>query len=171
MSEEDFNLVMDVNFFGVVRGTRVFLPLLAPRSKAWIVNISSVFGMMAYPTQSAYCASKFAVKGFTETLRLELAQSHPSVQVVCVHPGGIKTNVARNAKFIKGFNGVDDAASSADQFDKAARTSADQAAETIIRAMESGEVRVRIGADARFIDLLTRLMPKRYFSVIGRFLG
>jgi NAD(P)-dependent dehydrogenase (short-subunit alcohol dehydrogenase family) len=171
MSEEDFNLVMDVNFSGVVRGTRTFLPLLGRQSTSWIVNISSVFGLMAYPTQSAYCASKFAVKGFTETLRLELAQSHPSVQVVCVHPGGIKTNVARNAKFVKGLNGADDATLSADQFEKAARTTADQAAETIIRAMESGEVRVRIGPDARFIDMLTRLMPKRYFSVIGRFLG
>jgi short-subunit dehydrogenase len=127
--------------------------------------------MMAYPTQSAYCASKFAVKGFTETLRLELAQSHPLVQVICVHPGGIKTNVARNAKFIKGIHGTDDAKSSADQFEKMARTTAEQAAEVIIRAMETGDVRVRIGADARFIDILTRLMPKRYFSVIGRLMG
>lgn len=172
MSEEDFALVMDVNFSGVVRGTRHFLPLVKKQPKSWIVNISSVFGMMGYPTQSAYCASKFAVKGFTETLRLELAQTDPAIQVVCVHPGGIKTNVARNAKFVKGMG--DDpttALMAADQFEKAARTTPEQAAETIVRAMESGETRVRIGPDARLIDLLTRFLPKRYYAVIGRFLG
>jgi NAD(P)-dependent dehydrogenase (short-subunit alcohol dehydrogenase family) len=172
MPEDDFNSVMDVNFYGVVAGTRKFLPYLKGRPKGWIVNISSVFGLMAYPTQSAYCASKFAVKGFTETLRIELSQTDPAVQVVCVHPGGIKTNVARNAKFIKalGDENVTEQ-QSADQFDKAARTTAEQAAETIIRAMERGNVRVPIGPDARFIDWLTRLMPQNYFKVIGRFLG
>ncbi len=172
MSEEDFNLVMDVNFYGVVRGTRHFLPRIKTQPKSWIVNISSVFGLMGYPTQSSYCASKFAVRGFTETLRLELAQTDPAVQVVCVHPGGIKTNVARNAKFIKSLGGDGTTHSlAADQFEKSARTTPAQAAETIVRAMESGETRVRIGPDARIIDWLTRFLPKRYYAVIGRFLG
>ncbi len=171
MDEDDFNLVMDVNFGGVVRGTRAFLPLVTQRPKSWIVNISSVFGLMAYPTQSAYCASKFAVRGFTDTLRQELAQTDPAVQVVCVHPGGIKTNVARNAKFVKGLTPEASALLSADQFEKSARTTAADAAETIIRAMERGEGRVRIGPDARIVDWLTRLLPRSYMRVIGRFLG
>jgi NAD(P)-dependent dehydrogenase (short-subunit alcohol dehydrogenase family) len=172
MSEDDFNLVMDVNFYGVVRGTRTFLPLVKTRPKSWIVNISSVFGLMAYPTQSSYCASKFAVKGLTETLRLELSQTDPSVQVICVHPGGVKTDVARNAKFVKGLG--DDATNhmmAAQNFDKAAKTTPEKAAEMIVSAMESGEVRVRIGPDSKIIDWLVRLLPRSYFSVIGRMMG
>lgn len=172
MGEDDFNLVMDVNFYGVVRGTRTFLPLVRTRPRSWIVNISSVFGLMAYPTQSAYCASKFAVKGLTETLRLELAQTDPAVQVICVHPGGIKTNVARNAKFVKGLgNDGTSHMMAAQNFDKAAKTTAQKAAEMIVSAMESGEVRVRIGPDSKIIDWLVRLLPRSHFRVIGRMMG
>jgi NAD(P)-dependent dehydrogenase (short-subunit alcohol dehydrogenase family) len=167
----DFDRVMAVNFEAVVSGCRAALPYVRAADKGWIVNISSVFGMMGYPTQSAYNASKYAVRGLTEALYLELAQSDPQVSVIRVHPGGIKTNVARNAKFIKGMDGAVNALDSTDEFDKAARTTPEAAAETIIRGMERGQHRVLIGADARFIDWVTRLMPVNYFRRIGHFLS
>lgn len=171
MPREDFDRVMAVNFDAVVEGTRVFLPKLKAHGTGWITNISSVFGMMAYPTQSAYNASKFAVKGFTECVRLELEQTDPGIEVVCVHPGGIKTNVARNAKFIAGLDGSGTGLMAADNFDKAARTTPEQAALTILDGMERGARRVLIGPDARIIDIIVRLFPVRYFRIIGNFLG
>ena len=167
----DFDRVMAVNFSAVVNGCRHAIPHLRKASDAWLVNISSVFGMMGYPTQSAYNASKYAVRGLTEALYLELGQTDPHINVIRVHPGGIKTNVARNAKFIKGMDGRTNALDSGDEFEKAARTTPEEAAETIIRGMERGQHRVLIGSDARFIDLMTRLFPVSHFRRIGSFLG
>lgn len=169
---EDFARVMAVNFEAVVEGCRVALPRLKQRpGKTWLVNISSVFGIMPYVTQSAYCASKFAVKGFTETLRMELAQNHPRISVVCVHPGGVKTAVARNAKFIRGMEDNENNIMSADKFDAAARTTPEAAAEVIIKAMERGNLRVRIGYDAWIVDWLVRLMPKTAPTLLARIMG
>jgi NAD(P)-dependent dehydrogenase (short-subunit alcohol dehydrogenase family) len=169
--EEDFNRVMAVNFDAVVAGCRHALPHVRKSDKGWIVNISSVFGLMGYPTQSAYNASKYAVRGLTEALHLELAQTDPQVTVIRVHPGGIKTNVARNAKFIRGMDGQTMALDNGEEFEKAAKTTPEQAAETIIRGMEKGQHRVLIGPDARFIDWMTRLFPVTHFRRIGLFLG
>jgi NAD(P)-dependent dehydrogenase (short-subunit alcohol dehydrogenase family) len=167
----DFDRVMAVNFDAVVEGTRLALPHLRARGAGWIVNISSVFGMMGYPTQSAYNASKFAVRGFTEALHLELAETDPGIRVIRVHPGGIKTNVARNAKIIAHMPNTDTALDSAEEFEKAAITSPEDAAQTILAGMEQGRHRVLIGKDARAIDTVTRLFPESYFQRIGRFLG
>jgi NAD(P)-dependent dehydrogenase (short-subunit alcohol dehydrogenase family) len=167
----DFARVMAVNFDAVVEGTRVFLPYVQASGAGWIVNISSVFGLMPYPTQTAYCASKFAVRGFTETLRTEQQMQGSNVQVVCVHPGGIKTSVARNAKFIRGMAAEDDSLLASDRFEQAAKTTAAKAADTILRGMERGKVRVRIGADARIIDWIMRLLPARGFGLLGRLMG
>jgi NAD(P)-dependent dehydrogenase (short-subunit alcohol dehydrogenase family) len=167
----DFDRVMDVNFGGVVAGCRAALPHLRKSDAAWIVNISSVFGMMGYPTQSAYNASKFAVRGLTEALYLELGQTDPHIRVIRVHPGGIKTNVARNAKFIAGMPGTESAMDSGDAFEQAARTTPEQAAATIVAGMEAGRHRVLIGPDATMIDWLTRLFPVTYYKRIGAFLG
>jgi NAD(P)-dependent dehydrogenase (short-subunit alcohol dehydrogenase family) len=168
---EDFDRVMAVNFNAVVEGTRLAIPYLRQSGSGWIVNISSVFGLMGYPTQSAYNASKYAVRGFTEALALELELSDPGISVLRVHPGGVKTNVARNAKRIALPPGAPTDADSADAFEAAARTTAPEAAEIIIRAMETGQHRVLIGPDARFIDWVTRLFPSSYFRFIGYFLG
>lgn len=168
---DDFDRVMAVNFGGVVAGCRAALPHLRRAKAAWIVNISSVFGLMGYPTQSAYNASKFAVRGLTEALYLELGETDPHIRVIRVHPGGIKTNVARNAKFIAGMPGTERALDSAAEFEKTARTTPEQAAATIVAAMEAGRHRVLIGPDARMIDLVTRLFPVDYFRRIGTFLG
>ncbi len=167
----DFARVMAVNFDAVVHGTRVFLPHVQASGAGWVVNISSVFGLMPYPTQTAYCASKFAVRGFTETLRVEQQMAGHKLQVICVHPGGIKTNVARSAKFIRGIDGSDNNAMATQRFEAAAKTSAPQAAAVIIRAMEQGRVRVRIGSDARIIDWVMRLLPARGFGLLGRLMG
>jgi NAD(P)-dependent dehydrogenase (short-subunit alcohol dehydrogenase family) len=168
---DKFDLVMRVNFEAVVAGCRAALPHLRQRDQAWIVNISSVFGMMGYPTQSAYNASKFAVRGLTEALYLELAQTDPQICVMRVHPGGIRTNVARNAERIAAMPGTDPGIDAAEEFDKAARTSPEAAAETIVRAMERRQHRVLIGPDARLIDWLVRLFPVRHARIIGNFLG
>ena len=171
----DFDRVMAVNFDAVVEGCRVALPHVRARAEGgkpgWIVNISSVFGMMGYPTQSAYNASKFAVRGLTEALYLELAVTDPSINVIRVHPGGIKTNVARNAKLIATMPGAPQGLDNGDEFEKAARTTPEQAAETIIKGMERGSPRVLIGPDARFIDWMVRLFPVSYWKRIGAFLG
>ncbi len=168
---EDFDRVMAVNFDAVVEGTRAALPHIRARREGWIVNISSVFGMMAYPTQSAYNASKFAVRGFTEALHIELQETDPGIAVIRVHPGGIKTNVAKNAKHIAAMPGRTAALDSAAEFEKAARTTPEQAAEVIIRGMERGDHRVLIGPDARFIDWMVRLFPVTHMKRIGLFLG
>ena len=168
---DDFDRVMAVNFDAVVEGTRLALPHLRARGGGWIVNISSVFGMMGYPTQSAYNASKFAVRGFTEALHIELAETDPGICVIRVHPGGVKTNVARNAKVIAHMPGTPGALDSAEEFDKAAITSPEEAAETIVAGMEQRRHRILIGRDARAIDTVTRLFPETYFRRIGHFLG
>jgi len=172
---EDFDRVMAVNFTGVVEGCRAALPHVkasaARDGVGWIVNVSSVFGMMGYPTQSAYNASKYAVRGLTEALAIELAITDPNVAVIRVHPGGIKTNVARNSKRIALLPGQDPNTDFAAEFEKNAPTTPEQAATTIIRGMERRSPRVLIGPDARFIDWMVRLFPVSHFKVIGNFLG
>jgi NAD(P)-dependent dehydrogenase (short-subunit alcohol dehydrogenase family) len=171
----DFERVMAVNFGGVVEGCRAALPHVkaaaAKDGVGWIVNISSVFGMMGYPTQSAYNASKYAVRGLTEAMAMELALTDPNVAVIRVHPGGIKTNVARNSKHIAHLPGTDPSTDFAAEFEKNAPTTPEQAAAIIIRGMERRQHRVLIGRDARFIDWMVRLFPVSYFKVIGNFLG
>ena len=171
----DFDRVMAVNFGGVVEGCRAALPHLRAQAQAtgtaWLVNISSVFGMMGYPTQSAYNASKYAVRGLTEALYLELGVTDPGICVIRVHPGGVKTNVAKNAKHIASMPGQRTDLDFAAEFEKAAKTTPEQAAATIVAGMERKQHRVLIGNDARFIDWMTRLFPVSYFKRIGAFIG
>lgn len=154
---EDIEWLMGINFWGVVYGTMEFLPLLRKAQRGHLVNISSIFGMVGIPTQSAYNAAKFAVRGYTEALRQEMAGS--TVHVCCVHPGGIKTNIARSAR----MSGTDsDREDRAANFDKLAHTTAESAASQIIRAMEKRKKRLLIGLDAKIIALLSRLFPVNY---------
>lgn len=168
---EDFNRVMAVNFGGVVEGCRAAIPHLRKAEQAWLVNISSVFGMMGYPTQSAYNASKYAVRGLTEALHLELRVTDPNICVIRVHPGGVKTNVVKNAKHISGMPGARTDLDFAAEFEKSAKTTPAQAAAIIVDGMERKRPRVLIGKDARFIDWMTRLFPETYFKRIGAFIG
>ncbi len=168
---EDFNRVMAVNFGGVVEGCRAAIPHLRKQDQAWLVNISSVFGMMGYPTQSAYNASKYAVRGLTEALYLELGVTDPNICVIRVHPGGVKTTVAKNSKRIAAMQGQPTDLDFAAEFEKNAPTTPDQAAAIIVDGMARKRHRVLIGKDAKFIDIMTRLFPVNYFKHIGTFLG
>ncbi|NND68188.1 MAG: SDR family NAD(P)-dependent oxidoreductase [Halioglobus sp.] len=153
---DNLEWLMNINFYGVVHGTQAFLPLLRRASQGHVINISSVFGMISVPTQSAYNAAKFAVRGYTEALRQEMAGSN--VHVCCVHPGGIDTHIARNAR---GDDGRTPDERGAD-FKKVAPTSPAAAAAQIVRAIEKRKPRLLIGNDARLIALLTRLFPVSY---------
>ena len=155
----DAHWLMNINFWGVVHGCRAFLPQLRTRPEAVLVNISSIFAMVSVPTQSIYNAAKAAVRGFSDSLREELRGT--PVRVLCVHPGGIRTNIARSARLIDiSLVAASPQALHAD-FDAAARTSPEEAALAIVRAIESGRTRLLIGADARILDLLFRLFPTR----------
>lgn len=168
LSIEDFEWLMGINFWGVVYGCKVFLPLMLDQDEAHIVNISSVFGIIAPEEQTAYCASKFAVRGFTESLRHELAETN--VSVMCVHPGGVKTNIVRNSRV--GENAADDWKQQGTKlFDKIAKTSPDDAAEDILKAIKAKNPRLLIGKDARAISHLSRLFPKSYLKMIERLNG
>jgi len=158
MSYEDFHWLMHINFWGVVYGTKAFLPHLKASGEGHVVNLSSVFGLISVPSQSAYNAAKFAVRGFTDALRLELEIEGAAVSSTTVYPGGIKTNIARNARIDAS---VVVAGSSSDQvahnFDKVALTSPEKAARQILAAVAHNRRRALIGPDAKVIDLISRL--------------
>ena len=166
VSLDDFRLVMDINFWGVVYGTKAFLPYLLQRPDASIVNISSVNAFIPFPNNGPYNCSKYAVCGLNESLHQELRNTN--VKVLSVHPGGIRTNIVRNAKFIKGVNPKVSHEKSAKFFEKVARTSASEAATKIITAMRKDKKRLLIGADAYFFEYLKRLFPKFSVSFIGK---
>jgi NAD(P)-dependent dehydrogenase (short-subunit alcohol dehydrogenase family) len=168
ISLEDFEWLMNINFWGVVYGCKIFLPILKREERAHIVNISSVFGFIAPPEQTAYCASKFAVRGFTESLRHELENTN--VRVSAVHPGGIKTNIARNSRL-----GADTPeeykTQGAEFFDQVARTTSERAAEIIVRGIKAENPRILIGRDAHAINYIHRMFPKRYLKIFERIVG
>ncbi len=154
---EDFEWLFNINFWGVVYGAKAFLPYLKQQSEGHIVNISSVNGFITWPNNGPYCAAKFAVKGFSETLWQELRKTN--VRVSCVHPGGIKTNIVRNARFYSSPGNKLTQDQSVKIFDKMANTSADQAASIIISGILKNKRRILVGPDAYVLDVLTRLFP------------
>jgi NAD(P)-dependent dehydrogenase (short-subunit alcohol dehydrogenase family) len=168
MSFENIERIMDVDFWGVVNGTKAFLPHLIASGEGHLVNISSLFGLLSMPGQSAYNAAKFAVRGFTESLRQEMIIAGHPVQVTCVHPGGIKTNIVRNSSAVDGV----DAVALAEFFDaKLAKTSAESAARTITRAVIGNRPRSVVGLDAKVLDLLVRTIGPRYQRLFATIAG
>ncbi|MFN0088392.1 MAG: SDR family NAD(P)-dependent oxidoreductase [Blastocatellia bacterium] len=165
VSIEDIDWLMGVNFRGVVHGTKLFLPVLEQQPQAHIVNISSIFGIIGMPGHSAYVASKFAVRGFTEALRHELQLANSHIRVSVVHPGGIKTNIARSARTGAGAH-ASALATEIRNFENAARTMPEAAAERILRGVMKNEARILIGADAWILERIQRWMPVRYFRVM-----
>lgn len=167
MSYEDFEWLMGINFWGVVYGTKAFLPHLKAAGEGHIVNVSSVFGLIGVPTQSAYNASKFAVRGFTEALRQELEMEGGRVSCTSVHPGGIKTNIARNARMGAGVEKITgDVDKARRDFEKMFRTTPEEASQTILKGVKGNKRRVLIGSDARAIDSMQRLMPTAYQRIM-----
>lgn len=164
---EDDDWLHEINFHGVVNGTRAFLPILVEQNEGAIVNTSSVFGLLGMPNQSAYCAAKFAVRGYTDALRQELRGT--GVSAVNVHPGGITTNIARNARVRKDPEGRGRTQEQmAAEFEAMTMTSPDKAAEIIHRGVERGKARILVGPDAYLFDALARIAPTRYYAVIDR---
>ena len=165
ISLQEFRWLMDINFWGVVYGVTYFLPLLKKEKRAHIVNTSSLLGFFGASGQGAYCASKFAVRGYTESLHHELLGTN--VGVTCVHPGFVRTAIAERAKVGKGAKGGLRQESLA-RFAKVARTDAATAAGKILRGVELRKARVLIGADAYFVDIWQRLKPASYWNLLAR---
>ncbi|MCW3796658.1 SDR family NAD(P)-dependent oxidoreductase [Sphingomonas sp. BN140010] len=170
VDEADFDWLMEVNFHAVVRLTRAFLPLLRTRDQARIVNVSSLFGLIAPPGQTAYSAAKFAVRGFSESLRRELEEAASAVGVTVVHPGGINTNIARNARPPRHVSNEEAAqmAEERDRFQKFLRMSPIKAGEIIVSAVEGEKPRVLVGNDAKIGSLIERLAPIGYWNILKR---
>ena len=163
MKLEDFEWLMNINFWGVVHGTQAFLPHLKAAGEGHIINTSSLFGLLTVPSQSAYHAAKFAVRGFTECLRQELDMMDCGVSATSVHPGGIKTAIARNARMDSSVGALGmDAKDSGRKFEKNFITTAEKAAAIILRAVERDQRRVLVGPDAVVLDKIQRLLPSAY---------
>jgi short-subunit dehydrogenase len=160
--------LMNINFWGVVHSTRAFLPHLSRQKEAHLVNVSSIFGIIAPPGQTAYSAAKFAVRGFSESLRHELKMAASPVRLSVVHPGGVATNIARNQRTGAGINDNARRALSIERFDTFAKTTPATAALRIITGIEKNQPRILIGNDARFMDLVQRLRPATYWALLGR---
>jgi NAD(P)-dependent dehydrogenase (short-subunit alcohol dehydrogenase family) len=165
-SWDDFEWLMGINFWGVVHGTKAFLPHLIQSGDGTLVNVSSVFGFIGVPSQSAYNSAKFAVRGFTEALRQEMLMERKPVTVCCVHPGGIRTNIVRSAR-VPATGEVNRDRMVAD-FDRIARTSPERAARTILRGVDKKKARILVGPDAYVIDAMARVLGSRYQGLLVR---
>ena len=162
---KDIERVMDVDYWGVVNGTKAFLPHLIASGDGHVVNVSSVFGLFSVPGQAAYNSAKFAVRGFTEALRQEMALAGHPVKVSCVHPGGIKTGIARNASAAEGL----DAEELAKTFDKKlANTTPEKAAKIILDGVRKNRARILVGNDAKVIDVVIRALGAGYQSLFPK---
>ncbi|MGJ4897503.1 MULTISPECIES: SDR family NAD(P)-dependent oxidoreductase [unclassified Bradyrhizobium] len=168
IDQAEMEWLFNINFWGVVHGTRAFLPHLSRQREAHVVNLSSIFGIIAPPGQSAYAAAKFAVRGFSESLRHELTAAGSPVRLSVVHPGGIATAIARNARAGQGMTDNARRVQAIERFERLARTSPRDAALRIIEGIERNEPRILIGGDARFMDLLQRFMPGTYWRVMAK---
>jgi len=162
---EEFDWLFRINFWGVIHGCKFFLPLLKAEPDAHLVNISSVFGLIGPAGQTAYAASKFAVRGFTQSLSRELADTNISVS--CVHPGGVRTRIAENAR-AGAATQAQEQVQARERFDQVARTSPERAAEVIVSGILRNKARILIGADAYQIDFVQRLMPVRAPALLAK---
>ncbi|MGH8446168.1 MAG: SDR family NAD(P)-dependent oxidoreductase [Solimonas sp.] len=167
-SYEDFEWIMNINFWGVIYGTKAFLPHLRASGEGHVINTSSVFGLFSVPGNGCYNASKFAVRGFNECLRQELELTGAPVSLTSVHPGGIKTGIARSARMSDNINGLlaKDGSAARENFDKLFITSANRAARIIIGAVEGNKRRVLVGPDAKLFDVMVRLLPSLYQRLV-----
>lgn len=166
---EDFEWLMNVNFWGVVYGTKAFLPYLKQSGEGHIVNVSSLFGIIAFPLSCAYNASKFAVRGFTESLRLQLDIEKVPVKATCVYPGGVATNIVRSGRMARNESwGLIDRHHFGEEFKTRMRTTPQKAAADIVNAICTDRSRVLIGADAKVFDAVQRILPIHYQGIVAR---
>lgn len=169
LSYDDFEWLMNINFWGVVYGSKAALPIMRQQNHGHIVNISSLFGLIGVPNQSAYNAAKFAVRGFTESLAEEMQLSKTPINITCVHPGGIKTNIVNHGRFKKTLGVNLEPSQTSQTFNQLiATTSADSAAKQILAAISKNRRRLLIGPDAKALDLLQRALPAFYQKIISQ---
>ena len=159
---------MNINFWGVIYGTKSFLPYLQRVDDAHIINTSSIFGSIAVPSQSIYNASKFAVKGYTFALRQELAETH--INVSCVQPGGVKTGIVNSSRYVPQDNASATKEELSEQFESMAQLTSEQAAEQILRGVLKNKAQILVGKDAKFAALIERILPIGYQKLIGKVL-
>jgi butyryl-CoA dehydrogenase len=171
ISYADFEWLMSINFWGVVYGTKAFLPHLKAAGEGHVVNLSSVFGLISVPSQSAYNSAKFAVRGFTDALRMELDIENCGVSCTTVHPGGVKTNIARNARIDPSATPAGGADEARDDFDRVARTTPESAARQILLGVTRNRRRILVGPDATAIDLIARLPAGAYQRLVVKGAG
>ena len=166
-SYEDLEWIVGINFWGVVYGTKEFLPFIKQSKDGHIINISSIFGLTSQPTQSAYNATKFAVRGFTESLRQELNMQNNGVSATCVHPGGIRTNIANSARMSDSIRSLGmNPAKASRSFNKVLKTPPEEAAKIILEAVKQDKARILIGNDAKILDLIQRITPTHYSQAL-----
>jgi short-subunit dehydrogenase len=168
IDQAQMDWLMNINFWGVVHSCRAFLPQLSKQREAHIVNLSSIFGIIAPPGQTAYCAAKFAVRGFSESLRHELATANSPVKLSVVHPGGVATNIVRNSPAGAGVTDNARRVQMIERFEAVAKTTPAAAALRIIAGIEKNQPRILIGNDARYMDLLQRFRPGTYWAVLAK---
>ncbi|MCH7311508.1 SDR family NAD(P)-dependent oxidoreductase [Acinetobacter sp. ANC 4805] len=168
MNYEEMEWIFNINFWGVVYGTKEFLPYLKQSGEGHVINISSLFGLTAQPTQSAYNATKFAVRGFTEALRQELDIQNNGVSATCVHPGGIRTNIANNARMSDSIRALGmNPARASRSFNKVLKTPPSDAAKIILDAVRKNKARILIGTDAKILDVVQRITPTHYSQALN----
>ena len=164
MTMDNFQWVMDINFWGVVHGSQAFLPQMMKQNSGHIANVSSIFGLVGVPTQSAYNAAKFGVLGFSEALRHEMRDS--GVNVTTIHPGGINTNIVRHARFQQGPDMDAEREEAVQRFQQFTMTQPEGAAKVIINGIRKNKARILIGFDARIVDWARRLLPANYMKLL-----
>ena len=165
LRESDLDNVMQVNFWGVVHGTQTFLPDLLERPEAFVANVSSIYGITAVGFQSAYCASKFAVRGFTEALSMEAKAHHPNLHVATIYPGGVATNITGNS-ISAGSRTEEEREADLEKFRTNLVTSPERAGETIVAGLRKKRARILIGTDAKVLDWMARLRPAGYIRTV-----
>jgi NADP-dependent 3-hydroxy acid dehydrogenase YdfG len=166
MNYEDFKWLMDINFWGVIYGSKAFLPYFNEVDEAHVINTSSIFGVIAVPSQSAYNASKFAVRGFTYAMRQELLDSH--IGVSCVQPGGVKTNIVNSSRYVVADNSAPTKEEFMTKFEEMANLTSEQAAEQILRGVLANKAQILVGRDAKTAAVIERIMPVGYQKLFSR---
>ena len=166
MNYDDFKWLMDINFWGVIYGSKAFLPYFNDVDEAHIINTSSIFGVIAVPSQSAYNASKFAVRGFTYAMRQELIETN--VGVSCVQPGGVKTNIVKSSRYVAPDNSAPTKEEFTTRFEEMANLSSEQAAEQILRGVLANKAQILVGRDAKTAAVIERVAPTGYLKLLSR---